>query len=157
MEVEVLSSAIEFDGHGARLVLVNDVTERRRTELTLRESEERFRHMAEHIQEVFFVVDIASGVTLYISPTWATIWGRPIEDGRDPVIWFNSIHPDDQAAMRESQQAVMRGETSVLTFRVIRPDGSLRWVRGRTFPVRDEAGRVYRVVGVSSDITEIRQ
>ena len=157
MEVEVLSSAIEFDGHGARLVLVNDVTERRRTELTLRESEERFRQMAEHIQEAFYVIDLASGVTLYISPTWATIWGRPIEDGRDPFIWLNSIDPDDQTAMRESRQVVMRGETSVLTFRVIRPDGSLRWVLARSFPVRDDTGRVYRMVGVASDITEIRQ
>jgi PAS domain S-box-containing protein len=157
MEVEIFSRALEFDGRHARLVLVNDVTERRQTEVTLRESEERFRQMAEHIQEAFFVVDLASGVLLYISPTWATIWGRPIEDGRDPAIWFHSIHPDDQAAMRASQQAVMRGETSVLTFRVIRPDGSLRWVLSRSFPVRDDTGRVYRMVGVASDITEIRQ
>jgi PAS domain S-box-containing protein len=157
MEVEVLSSAIEFDGQDARLVLVNDVTERRRTEATLRNSEERFRQMAEHIQEAFYVIDLVSMTALYISPTWATIWGRPIEDARDPFIWLNSIHPDDQAAMSASQAAVARGETAVLTFRVIHPDGSVRWVLGRSFPVRDDTGRVYRMVGVASDTTEIRQ
>jgi PAS domain S-box-containing protein len=69
MEVEIFSRAFEFDGRHARLVLANDVTQRRQTELTLSENEERFRQMAEHIQEAFFVVDLASGVPLYISPT----------------------------------------------------------------------------------------
>ena len=157
MDVEIFSRALEFDRHHARLVLANDVTERRRMERTLRESEERFREMAEHIQEAFFVVELPSWRPLYVSPTWATIWGRPIEDGADPSIWFSTIHPDDQELMRESQKAVMCGERRDTTFRVVRPSGEVRWVLGRSFPVRDETGEIRRMVGVSTDVTEMRR
>ena len=157
MDVEIFSRALEFDGHHARLVLANDVTERERMERTLRESEERFREMAEHIQEAFFVVELPSWRPVYASPTWATIWGRPIEDAADPAIWFSSIHPEDQELMRESQQGVLCGERRDTTFRVVRPNGEVRWVLGRSFPVRDETGEVRRMVGVATDVTEMRR
>jgi two-component system cell cycle sensor histidine kinase/response regulator CckA len=157
MAMEIHSRPLDFAGRRARLVLANNVSQRLEADERLTQSEERFRQIAEHIQEAFYVVDITNGSTLYISPTWATIWGRPLEQGYDRSIWFTSIHPDDQPAMQASQEAVMRGETSVVTFRVIRPDGAIRWVLGRSFPVRDDTGRVYRLVGLSSDVTEVRQ
>jgi PAS domain S-box-containing protein len=123
----------------------------------LRESEQRFRQMAEHIKEAFFVVDLASGRALYVSPTWAQIWGRPLADGYDPHIWRNAIHRDDRAAMAASHQRVVSGEPDDTVFRVVRPDDSVRWVRGRAYPVRDRSGRVYRFVGVAEDVTELRQ
>jgi PAS domain S-box-containing protein len=134
-----------------------DITELRNAENALRVSEERFRQMAEHIKEAFFIVEVGSGRPLYVSPTWSEIWGRPIEEGYDPSIWFNSIHPDDRSVMAAAQEGIKRGESSVSIFRITRPDGTLRWVRGRAFPVRDASGDVYRLVGVSEDITELRE
>jgi PAS domain S-box-containing protein len=127
--------------------------ERQHADAQARESEARFREMAEHIQEAFFIVDVVRGTTLYVSPTWAKIWGRPLADGYDPKVWFEALHPDDRAAMASSQAAISRGETSDLVFRVIRPNGDLRWVRGLAYPVRNRLGTVHRLVGISEDIT----
>jgi PAS domain S-box-containing protein len=156
-EVEVYSQPLNLDDRKTRLVLAHDITVRRRAEEALRESEERFRQLAEHTNEAFFVVDTATGTALYASPAWATIWGRSLEDAYDPTIWFTSIHPDDQPRLQASMQANLRGEPSEDIFRILRPDGSARWVRGRAYPVRDADGRIYRRVGVSEDITDLRK
>ncbi|HKV70792.1 MAG TPA: MASE1 domain-containing protein [Gemmatimonadales bacterium] len=131
--------------------------ERRAAEEKLRSSERRFRQMAEHIAEAFFVVEVAGGQILYVSPTWGEIWGRPMSEAYDPQIWFKAIHPDDQAALATDREAIRQGHPTTSVFRVVRPDGGVRWVRGRAFPVRDDRGAVYRMVGVSEDITALRQ
>lgn len=132
------------------------LSERREVERRLRESEERFRQMAESIQSAFFVVDLATWQPLYVSPAWSEIWGRPLIEGYDREIWFNSIHPDDQTAMRRDQAAVQRGESAMSRFRIVRPDGQIRWLSARAFPIRDATGAVYRIAGVSEDVTAVR-
>ncbi|MGH7653092.1 MAG: PAS domain S-box protein, partial [Gemmatimonadaceae bacterium] len=140
----------------AVVVNYHDVTERKRVEAALRDSEERFRQLAEHISEAFFVTDVTTESPLYVSPAWATIWGRDLAQALDARLWFSSVHPDDQPKLAASQQATLRGETSENVFRILRPDGVTRWVRGRSYPVRDAAGVIYRRVGVVEDITELR-
>jgi PAS domain S-box-containing protein len=140
------------------LALMTDVTDRRRAEDALRASEARFRQLAEHIHEAFFVIEMPSGQALYISPTWGEIWGRSVDAAyADSQLWFNAIHPDDRAEVVAGQAAIGRGQPATNVFRVQRPDGSERWVRGRTFPVVDASGVVYRMVGVAEDITELRK
>jgi PAS domain S-box-containing protein len=135
-----------------------DIDDLKRAESALRASEERFRQLAEHITQAFFLVDIAEGFRpLYVSPAWAVIWGRPPEQGLDPSVWFNAIHPDDQPAVRAADTAVRRGTPATTVFRIHRPDGSTRILRGRSFPVFDKSGRVYRLVGVAEDITDLRR
>ena len=132
------------------------LNERRSTEEELRASELRFRQMAEHVNEVFFVVDIAESRSLFTSPTWSQIWGRPIEESEDRSIWFDAIHKDDRPLVMAGIAAVRKGDSSTVVFRVARPDGTTRWVRARIFPVRDASGAVYRFAGVAEDITELR-
>src|SRR6185503_10868657 len=84
---------------GAIVSNYRDVTIQHEAVRALRESEERFREMAEHIKEAFFVTDLPSRKPLYVSPTWAEIWGRPLSDGYDAENWHSSIHPDDHAAV----------------------------------------------------------
>jgi PAS domain S-box-containing protein len=141
----------------ATLIPASVIREQQVARRDLRESERRFRQMAEHINEAFFIVDLASGRALYVSPTWSQIWGRPLADGYDPHIWRDAIHRDDRAAMAASHQRVASGEPDNTVFRVVRPDDSVRWVRGRAYPVRDRSGNVYRFVGVAEDVTELRQ
>jgi PAS domain S-box-containing protein len=133
------------------------LSERVDTERELRESESRFRQIAEYVNEAFFVVDLASRRTLYVSPSWATIWQRPLEEGYDPQLWFEAIHPDDRVAMQRAMEANARGEVTTTRFRIRRPDGSIRWLKGRAFPVHDPSGAVYRVVGVTADVTDLRE
>jgi PAS domain S-box-containing protein len=122
----------------------------------MHESDERFRQVANHLDEALFVVELPTWRPLYVSATWAEIWGRPISEAADPETWLEAIHPDDRALITAGQDAVRQGDRVVNVFRLVRPDGTVRWVRERTFPVRDEHDVVYRAVGVSEDITELR-
>jgi len=152
--VEVSARALP---DGKLLATLRDVTERRSNEEALRESEARFRQLAENIREAFFVVDIQEQRTVYISPTWSEIWGRPLSDGyARPEAWIEAVHPEDRPRVIAGRQQLARGEPNIDVFRVVRPDGSVRWVRGRAFPIRNERGEVYRIAGVSEDITELK-
>jgi len=120
-----------------------------------RSAEERFRELAETIDEVFWITDAQKSRMLYVSPAFERIWGRPGESLHDsPLSWVESIHPEDRA--RVSQAATTEQVTGDYDeeYRIVRPDGTIRWIRDQAFPVRDAAGRVLRVVGVARDITE---
>jgi len=134
-----------------------DIEDRKRAEDALRESEEKFRQLAENAREVFWMTTPAMDELLYVSPAYANIWGRSLESlRRQPRSFMDAIHPED----RERAVAVLaaqRVQGFELEYRVVRPDGSVRWIRDRGFPVKDRSGKVYRVAGVAEDITERRQ
>jgi len=82
------------------------------------------------------------------------VWGRSVDSlYREPTSFLEAIHPDDRVRVLQSLEKQIHG-TYDEEYRVVRPDGTIRWVRDRAFPIRDEAGRVYRVTGVAEDITE---
>ena len=142
---------------GQLLGIVRDLTERRRAEQVLRESEERFRQLAENIHEVFWISDPEKRTILYVSPAYETIWGRSCEGLiRNASDWLEAIHPDDRAGVTAALEKQLRGDYDEV-FRVVRPDGTIRWVRDKAFPIRDRAGNVYRIVGTAEDITENRK
>ena len=135
-----------------------DVTERKRAEEKLRESEEKFRQIAENINEVFWITDPAKHQMLYISPAYEHIWGRTCQSlYESPQTWLDAIHPEDrQRVLEASMTKQERGDYNEI-YRIQRSDGSVRWIHDRAFPVRNNAGEVYRVVGVAEDITEHRK
>ena len=141
---------------GAIVVNYRDITERKKSEDALRESDERFREMAVHITEAFFIIDIAASRLLYVSPPWAEIWGRPLDDAYDPRGWDRMVHREDRGMLMASQMRIRSGEADESVYRIERPDGSIRWIRRRAFPVETASGAVDRVVGVAEDITELR-
>lgn len=135
--------------------LARDITEERRRSAELAESEQRFRQLAENIDEVFWMTTVDKGRVLYVSPAYEVIWGRARRElYQSAMQWVDAIHPED----RERVQRAARDEQSVGTYdeeyRVVRPDGTLRWIRDRAFPVRNERGQVYRIAGLAEDITE---
>jgi diguanylate cyclase (GGDEF)-like protein/PAS domain S-box-containing protein len=121
----------------------------------LRESELRFRQVAENIREVFFLVDPQMTRMFYISPGYAEIWHRSCDSlYADPRSFMGSIHPDDlQSAMLgfAPHGSVIQSDVE---YRIVQPAGTIRWIRARTFPIRDEHGDVYRFAGIAEDITE---
>jgi PAS domain S-box-containing protein len=135
-------------------VFATNITERKRAEERLRQSEERFQQLAERIPEVFWMTDPDSHQLLYVSPAYQKIWGQPCESlYKRPNAWMEAIHPDDRGRVEESstQQVLGRYDEE---FRINRPDGSVRWIRDRAFPVNDTSGQVYRIMGIAEDITE---
>jgi PAS domain S-box-containing protein len=133
--------------------VIFDITERRQTEEALRESEERFRQLAEHIREVFWMCDPDITQMHYVSPAYEEIWGRPCQSlYAEPRSFLEAIHPEDREHFLAISQQRMRTGYDV-EYRVVRPDGRIRWIRDRAFPIRDESGEVYRVAGLAQDIT----
>ncbi|CAN5871806.1 PAS domain-containing protein [soil metagenome] len=134
-----------------------DISLRKEAEEALRASEERFRQIAENIREVFWITDPARKKIDYVSPAYEAIWGRPAARlYADPGEWADAVHPDDREhAVDAALTKASTGEYDE-EYRIVRPDGVVRWVRDRAFPVRGADGRVERVVGVAEDITARR-
>ncbi len=134
-----------------------DVTERMKAESALRDTEERFRQLAENINEVFWIMDSTTNAMLYVSPAYEKIWGRSCESVyAAPLAWLETIHEDDRDRIRHAALTKMvRGDYDE-TYRIMRADGSLRWINARGYPLRNAAGDVFRVVGTAVDITANR-
>lgn len=136
------------------LKLENCVQERTQK---LWETEEQFRQLAENILEVFFISTFDQSHLIYISPAYEEIFGRSCESlYQNPASWLEAIHPEDRNRVKV-QVEQQQGESFDQEYRIIRPDGSIRWMLSRNFLVRNSAGEYYRIVGVVEDITQRKQ
>lgn len=134
------------------------LTEREWAEKELQESETRFRQLAENINEVFWLSDPKKFKILYISPAYEQIWGRtPQSLYEQPKSFVDAIHPEDRERTRAALGKQLFGEPTEETYRIVKPDGEVRWIRDRSFPIFDKSGQLYRVAGIAEDITQYKQ
>ena len=142
----------EYMGH---VGLSADITERKQAEQALKNSEEKFRQLAENIREVFWMMDAAGTEILYISPAYEKVWGRTCEGlYRNPMSWIDAIHPEDREPAHRTFDRQLQGEAIDSEYRIHTPDGAEKWISDRAFPIRDESGTIVRVVGIAEDMTE---
>jgi PAS domain S-box-containing protein len=126
----------------------------RRVLASLRESESRFRQFAENSDDVIWVARSHQAGVEYVSPAYERVWGRPCRSLYDnPLGWQEIIHPQDRPRVARSiADAAQSGYDE--EYRIVRDNGTVRWIRDRGFPVRDEAGNFFRLAGIAQDVTD---
>ena len=158
-ERDILVSYFPIEGpQGVNRVasVIRDITERKQAEERLRESEERFRQLAENIREVFYIYEQEVRRISYISPAYGEIWGRtPQSVQEEPQSFWDAVHPEDRDRVMKSHEQQGRGEVEEV-YRILRPDGSIRWIKDRSFPIHNNSGKTQRVVGIAADITDLK-
>lgn len=126
-----------------------------RAEQSLRESEERFRQMAEHFEDIIWIADRNLEQVLYINPAYERIFGRSCEKLYGASNSFlEGVHPDDKTSLRQMLERQKQGDREPFEYRIERPDGSIRWILRRSFPIRDANGQIQRIAGIAQDVTE---
>lgn len=136
------------------LCFSEDITERKRAENSLRESEERFRQMADNIHEIFWMTDVDFTKFIYINPAYERITGRTCESVyANPQSFFDGIHGEDrEKAIAVIQQNRLTGWS--MEYRIVQPNGEIKWLFERTVPIYNSLGEVTNIVGIGQDITD---
>ncbi|MGA7828533.1 MAG: PAS domain S-box protein, partial [Geobacteraceae bacterium] len=150
------------DERTAQLVTANrqlkrEIQKHKQTHEKLLDSEELYRQTAENIRGFLWMADGALNEILYVNPAYEEIWGRTRDSlYADPKSWLHAAHPEDldRVLCAAAQKGVKELDVE---FRILLPDGSVRWIWSRSFPVRDQSGKVYRVAGIAEDITARKQ
>jgi PAS domain S-box-containing protein len=123
----------------------------------LKDSEERFRQLAENTKDVFWMSSVSGDRILYISPRYEEVWGRSCRNLYDNAHdWIDAIEPEDRPSVTTSWLALRTTGEYDAEYRIRRPDGTIRWIRDRALPVRDARGEIYRIAGIAEDFTERR-
>ncbi|MES2711420.1 MAG: PAS domain S-box protein [Pseudomonadota bacterium] len=141
------------------LKIGQDVTERRRTEEALSDSEARFRGFAENSADVLWIMNPAGTALDYLSPSFDAMYGEPRERVMEDLGRFMTlVHPEDRSMLADFLPRAMGGEIAVAHYRVIRPsDGKTTYLRDTGFPIRDASGAIARVAGIVQDVNDIAQ
>jgi PAS domain S-box-containing protein len=130
----------------------------RDTASALQSTANELRQMADNIQEIFWAIDAKTRKGIFVNPAYETITGRSCQSLKEnPSSYEDVIHPDDRVyALAKLEEAAQTGRFDE-RFRIIRPEGEIRWVWVRGFPVRDDEGNITRLVGTALDITAQKQ
>jgi PAS domain S-box-containing protein len=158
IDVEVIATPFTTSTGPVIQVLFQDITNRKQAEQALRESEERLRQIASSLRETIWLRDVQTRQVLYVNPAFEELTGWTCESFYEqPDIVMNAIHPDDKEWVIEALAQRFKGVPYNKEHRITHRDGSVRWVSSRSFPVRNEAGEVYRWASIMEDITERKQ
>lgn len=134
-----------------------DITATRRAQQELRHSESNFREMADFVSAIFWLTSPDGGTIIYVSPGYEKLWKRSLATlCETPQSWLDALHPDDRQSLADSFAARNLEDEWEKNYRIIWPDGSIRWIRDRRYPVRDSWGKVIRLAGISVDVTEMK-
>jgi PAS domain S-box-containing protein len=135
--------------------LLRDISDRKQAEL--QESEQRFCQLAENVNQVFWISDVEKAEIIYISPAYEKLWGFTCNLNEECKYLIDNILPEDRDRIIPLIERQKQGELSEAEYRIVRPDGSIRWISTRSFPIYNEIGQIYRACGIAEDITQRKQ
>ena len=157
--VSVVTSLIRRDSGEPQhfISVVQDISARQAAEAALRESEEKFRQLADNIPEIFWITDARQRKLHYLSPGFETLTGACLKEVlRRPRSWLKVVHPEDRERVRLARKALPSAEYNV-EYRIVLANGGVRWVHDQAFPVCDASGAVYRIAGIGADVTHRKE
>lgn len=138
-------------------VFVQDLTKRRAAELALQQSEQRFRQIADVLEDVLYLMEPDHTIS-YISPAYERVWGHPPDEVvRNRAEWLNHVHPEDLQRVTEAHVRALEGGHFEQEYRILRADETVRWIRDRVYVSRNDQGAIERYIGISEDVTETRE
>lgn len=142
-------------------VIVHDLSEQqimlRQRIVAIQESEEKLRQLTENIGKIFWIED-TQRQTIYISPIYEQIWGKSVESiYENSASWLEAVHEEDLPLILAKYDEIWSDSNPEMEYRIVRPDGEIRWIHDRTFPIRNAQGEIYRIAGFAEDITERKQ
>jgi PAS domain S-box-containing protein len=154
--VEVSGNGADFEGKRLILAIVRDITDRRRQEDALRESEER-RKLAQEAGRVgIWDWDAVAETTYWSETMWSFYNGKDAGVNPDHDYWISHLHPSDRERVELSLEAARNGDSFDYKdeFRIVRRDGTVLWIESIAKIERDADGKPFRMYGVNLDITE---
>jgi len=137
--------------------IISTAVDRSSIQEELRETAEKFQQITENIGDVVWLRS-ADQKLLYISPSYERIWGSSCQSLiENPQSFVNAVHPDDREMVSAAFQDYISSHQFDMEFRIIRPDGEMRWIHSRSFPIKNSVGEVIRHTGVASDISSFKR
>ena len=151
-EIQVRENSLQ----AANRDLQQEIIERKIAVQALRESEQRFQEVTDNINEAFWLFDWQEQKVIYASPAYEKIWGISIESlYKRYDEWTKSIHPEDLNYVLESFGEILKSKAGLpREYRIVRPDGKVRWISDRGFPIFNDDGQLVRITGIAEDITD---
>ena len=149
---------VVLQGRPAMMVMAEDVSD----EVTLHDAVQRqqrqFQQLHQSLGEVLWMATPDGATVLYVSPAFATLYGRePAELVANPLLWRDCIHPDDRDRVPDLAGGAAGVEQADCEYRIVRPDGSVRWIEDRRRLIRDERGEVTMMGGIAEDVSARRE
>ncbi|NEQ65596.1 MAG: PAS domain-containing protein [Symploca sp. SIO2D2] len=139
--------------------LNQELWERQKTEQFLRKTQQQFRQIAENIEEIIWIASFEFNQLLYISPAYEKIFGRSCDLlYQDPTSWLELVHRRDRKSLKKALEIHKKQAQPIsIKFRIVRPNGTVRWLWSQTFPVKNQQNKLYRSTGIVVDITQQKQ
>ena len=152
---EVDAETMVLSGDGFFTWVIRDIGWRKKSEKALQEASDRFDALAQNTHSAFWMATKDGATVLYLSPAFETISGVQIPSfPTTSQLWIELIHPEDHERFQANRQTYFQGVPVQQKYRIIRPDGKVRWIDSYVFPVKNPEGEIYRIAGLLEDITE---